>query len=227
MTAPPSSGEHEHGDAGGSQPRRRVVHPIEHVGQKGIVMAITRRILLSAMALLLTRRAGAQGTSAPADVVLYFISPSDGATIRGAFDCRFGLKNMGVTHAGDSYPKSGHHHLLIDVDQPLDVKEPIPQDKNHLHFGAGQTETRLELPPGKHTLQLVLGDAKHFPFDPPVVSSKISITVLSEHPETKPTERGARRHRHRRRSSDQRHNERASLANPNGIDSTLLAHAVG
>jgi len=66
---------------------------------------------------------------------------------QGAFDVRFGLKNMGVTHAGDPYPDSGHHHLLIDVDQPLDVKEPIPRDKNHLHFGAGETETRIELPP--------------------------------------------------------------------------------
>ena len=133
---------------------------------------------------------------------------------------------MGVTHAGDPYPNSGHHHLLIDVDQPLDVKEPIPRDKNHLHFGAGQTETRLELPPGKHTLQLVLGDAKHFPFDPPVVSSKISITVLAEHTETKRTERDARRRRHRRRSSAYQHNERASLTNPNGIDSAILPDAV-
>jgi len=208
MTAPPSSGEHEHGDAARSEPRRRTVQRIEHVGQKGIVMAITRRILLSAMALLLPRAAGAQGTAAPADAVLYFISPKDGATIRGPFDCRFGLKNMGVTHAGDPYPNSGHHHLLIDVDRPLDVKEPIPRDKNHLHFGAGETETRIELPPGEHTLQLVLGDAKHFPFDPPVVSSRISITVLSEHTQTKRTERGTRRHRHRRRSFDYEHNER-------------------
>jgi hypothetical protein len=84
---------------------------------------------------------------------------------------------MGVTHAGDDFQNSGHHHLLIDVNEPLDANEPIPQDKNHLHFGAGQTEARLELPPGKHTLQLVLGDAKHYPFSPPLVSEKITITV--------------------------------------------------
>jgi len=168
-------------------------------------MGITRRSLLSAPLLLLPKAAGAQGTAAPKDAVLYFISPSDGATVRGPFDVRFGLKNMGVTHAGDPYPNSGHHHLLIDVDQPLDVKEPIPRDKNHLHFGAGQTETRVELPPGDHTLQLVLGDAKHYPFDPPVVSDKISVTVLSEHGHAKGTERQKGRerekvgHRHRRR----------------------------
>jgi Domain of unknown function (DUF4399) len=169
-------------------------------------MGITRRSLLSApFLLLLPKAAGAQGTAAPKDTVLYFISPSNGATVRGPFDVRFGLKNMGVTHAGDPYPNSGHHHLLIDVDQPLDVKEPIPRDKNHLHFGAGETETRIELPPGDHTLQLVLGDAKHHPFDPPVVSDKISISVRSEHGHAKQTERekGGERekvgHRHRRR----------------------------
>ena len=84
---------------------------------------------------------------------------------------------MGVTQAGSNAPNSGHHHLLIDVNESLDPNEPIPQDKVHLHFGAGQTEARIELPPGKHTLQLVLGDAKHYPFKPPVISEKITITV--------------------------------------------------
>ena len=161
-------------------------------------MGITRRSLLSAsLLLLLPKAAGAQETSAPKDTVLYFISPIDGASVRGAFDVRFGLKNMGVTHAGDPYPNSGHHHLLIDVDQPLDVKEPIPRDKNHLHFGAGETETRIELPPGDHTLQLVLGDAKHYPFNPPVVSDKISITVRSERTHAKRTEKERNRERDR------------------------------
>ena len=119
----------------------------------------------------------AQGKPAPDDAYLYFISPQDGAVIKGGFWCRFGLRNMGVTHAGDDFANSGHHHLLIDVDEPLDPNDAIPQDKNHLHFGAGQTEARIELPPGKHTLQLVLGDAKHFPFKPPVVSKKITVFI--------------------------------------------------
>ena len=84
---------------------------------------------------------------------------------------------MGVTHAGDNFPNSGHHHLLIDVNEPLNPDEPIAQDKSHLHFGAGQTEARIELPPGKHTLQLVLGDAGHYPFKPPVVSEKITLRI--------------------------------------------------
>jgi hypothetical protein len=119
----------------------------------------------------------AKGRPAPKDAVLYFIWPQNGAVIKGAFWCRFGLRNMGVTHAGDNYQNSGHHHLLIDVNEPLDPDKPIPQDKNHLHFVAGQTEAHIDLPPGKHTLQLVLGDADHFPFVPLLVSKKITIRV--------------------------------------------------
>jgi hypothetical protein len=105
------------------------------------------------------------------------------------------LRNMGVTHAGDDYQNSGHHHLLIDVTDALDPKEPIAQDKAHMHFGAGQTETFLELAPGRHSLQLVLGDARHFPFDPPVVSEKISIQVVD------PLEPEKAKRGHRRRGS--------------------------
>ncbi|MBO0710931.1 MAG: DUF4399 domain-containing protein [Acetobacteraceae bacterium] len=112
-------------------------------------------------------------TPAPRVAYLSIISPHDGARIRGGFWCLFGLRNMGVTRAGDDTPNMGHHRLLIDVDEPLDPDQPIPSDKKHLHFGAGETETYLERPPGRRTLQLVLGDAKHIPFDPPVVWRKI------------------------------------------------------
>ncbi|MBX9819537.1 DUF4399 domain-containing protein [Afipia birgiae] len=138
----------------------------------------TIRIIIVSAALSLTSFAAyAQGVPAAKDAYLYFVWPQDGTVIKGAFWARFGLRNMGVTHAGDNFANSGHHHLLVDVNEPLDPKEPIPQDKAHLHFGAGQTEARIELPPGKHTLQLVLGDAKHYPFDPPVVSKKITVTI--------------------------------------------------
>ena len=139
---------------------------------------LTRRLLLSSAVALGLPISLAAATPAPSDAVLYIIWPQDGAKLKGAFWCRFGLRNMGVTHAGDSTPNAGHHHLLIDVTETLDPSLPIPQDKNHLHFGAGQTEARVELPPGKHTLQLVLGDAQHVPFSPPLVSKKITITVL-------------------------------------------------
>jgi hypothetical protein len=140
-------------------------------------MKIVRLLLLAVALAFLPSAVLAQGKAPAKDALLYLIWPQNGAVIKGGFWCRFGLRNMGVTHAGEDFQNSGHHHLLIDVNDPLDVNEPIPQDKNHLHFGAGQTEARVELPPGKHTLQLVLGDARHYPFNPPLVSEKITITV--------------------------------------------------
>jgi hypothetical protein len=138
---------------------------------------ISRRTLL-ALASLWPARALAGPTPAPKNAYLYIIWPHDGARIKGAFWCRFGLRGMGVTQAHSTAPNAGHHHLYIDDDAPIDPDSPIPQDKKHLHFGAGETEAHIELPPGPHTLQLVLGDANHIPFNPPVVSKKIHIVVL-------------------------------------------------
>ena len=136
----------------------------------------TRRAVLCA-AMLMPAAALAQ-TPAPAGAYLYIIWPNDGERIKGSFWCRFGLRNMGVSRAGDTTANTGHHHLLVNVDTPLEPGEPIPSDKNHLHFGGGQTEARLDLPPGEHSLQLVLGDAEHKLFKPPVISRKIRITVV-------------------------------------------------
>ena len=105
-------------------------------------MSIIRFGILTAMLTLLPLTALAQGTPAPKDAYLYFIWPQDGAKIKGAFWCRFGLRNMGVTQAGSNFQNSGHHHLCIDVNEPLDPNEPIPQDKSHLHFGAGNQRHR-------------------------------------------------------------------------------------
>jgi len=116
---------------------------------------------------------------APVDAKVYIIYPHDGQKLRGAFPVRFGLTNMGVSRAGDKSPNVGHHHLLVDADGQLSSDEPIPTDKRHLHFGGGQTETKLDLPPGRHTLQLVLGDADHRLFNPVVRSKKVTITVLT------------------------------------------------
>jgi hypothetical protein len=143
-----------------------------------MTQTMSRRLLFALPLLVAPLRAFAGKTPAPRDAYPYIIWPNDGEKVKGAFWCRFGLRNMGVSRAGDKTPGVGHHHLFIDVDEKLEANEPIPQDKKHLHFGAGQTEVRLELPPGPHTLQLVLGDADHIPFNPPVVSKKIHITVI-------------------------------------------------
>jgi hypothetical protein len=114
---------------------------------------------------------------APADAYVYIGWPNDGEVIRSTrFKIWFGTRNFGVAPAGTNKPNTGHHHLLIDTALPP-MDEPIPNDKNHRHFGLGQTETVIELPPGTHTLQLLMGDADHVPHDPPVMSKKITITI--------------------------------------------------
>ena len=116
-------------------------------------------------------------TQSPPGAEEYIIWPSDGAVIHGGkLWVRMGLRNMGVCPKGVTFPNCGHHHLLIDTDLPP-LDQEIPSDRNHLHFGAGETDARIELPPGKHTLQLILGDHNHVPHVPPVYSKKITITV--------------------------------------------------
>ena len=116
-------------------------------------------------------------TPAPENAKVYFIWPTDGTVITGGrFWLRMGLRNMGVAPKNVQMPNVGHHHLLIDTPLPA-ADTPIPSDRNHLHFGAGETEVRIELPPGRHTLQLVLGDQDHVSHEPPVYSRQISITV--------------------------------------------------
>ena len=131
------------------------------------------------LALGMAAFAFAQGlprSAAPDKARVYFISPSDGQVVTSPVTVRFGLENMGVAPAGTAGDGVGHHHLVVDSPLPA-LDQPLPKDDRHLHFGKGQTETVLKLAPGKHTLQLVLGDANHIPHQPAVVSERITITV--------------------------------------------------
>jgi hypothetical protein len=118
----------------------------------------------------------AERQPAPKDAYAYIGWPNDGEVITQRFKVWLGLRNFGVAPSGVNRPNTGHHHLLIDSDLPL-LNEPIPNDKKHIHLGAGQTETFVELPPGRHTIQLLMGDADHVPHDPPVMSKKITVIV--------------------------------------------------
>jgi hypothetical protein len=120
-------------------------------------------------------------TPSPPGAKVEFIDLKDGAIIGPKTTVHFGLHGMGVAPAGTKKVNSGHHHLLIDADLPP-LDQPIPNDENHLHFGGGQTEVELSLPPGPHTLQLLLGDADHIPHTPPVYSDKIHVTVAANPP---------------------------------------------
>jgi hypothetical protein len=151
---------------------RAFAHDHEHAAGGGEI-AQTNAATPVAAATTIPKR-----TPAPPDVYCYIGWPNDGETIHTRhIKVWFGLRNFGVAPAGTDKPNTGHHHLLIDTDLPP-LDEEIPNDKNHLHFGAGQTETYIDLPPGTHTLQLLLGDANHMPFDPPIMSKKITIHVM-------------------------------------------------
>jgi hypothetical protein len=118
-------------------------------------------------------------TPSPAGAAVYFINLQDGQKMKSPFLVQFGLSGMGVAPAGVEKPNTGHHHLLIDTAlTPEQLTAPIPADDQHKHFGGGQTEAMVTLPPGSHTLQLVLGDWTHIPHAPPVMSKVVTVTVF-------------------------------------------------
>ncbi|MFZ0256505.1 MAG: DUF4399 domain-containing protein [Gammaproteobacteria bacterium] len=137
---------------------------------KKFVIAVGGLMVLAASLVL------ADATPAPANAYVYIGWPNDGEELEAnkPFRVWFGLRHMGVAPAGVKHANTGHHHLLIDTDLPP-LDEEIPSDRNHLHFGGGETETLLELPPGKHTLQLLLADDNHRPHKPAVYSKKITV----------------------------------------------------
>ncbi len=135
------------------------------------------KMIFAALALLCMTAVVLAATPAPEGAEVYILSPEDGAVVKSPFAVKFGLKGMGVAPAGVDVANTGHHHLLIDVTELPEPGQPVPADSQHLHFGGGQTETVLELPPGKHTLQLIMGDKHHLPHQPPVVSPRITVEV--------------------------------------------------
>jgi hypothetical protein len=137
------------------------------------------RLLLALGVTLIATLAVAQERTAPApNAEVYIISPQNGAMVHGPVTVRFGLKGMGVAPAGVKFENTGHHHVIVDTDlSELKLDAPLPMTDKIVHFGKGQTETTLTLPPGKHTLELVFADYSHMSFDPPLHSKKITITV--------------------------------------------------
>jgi Domain of unknown function (DUF4399) len=138
---------------------------------KRLAIAVTFAVLTTAVGHAQDFR-----SPAPAGAKVYFIEPKDGAEVTGPVIVKMGLVGMGVAPAGIEKKDTGHHHILVNQ-KLADLMAPMPADDKHRHFGAGQTETTLTLAPGKHTLQLVLGDHNHIPHNPIVASEAITITV--------------------------------------------------
>ncbi|MBC8211261.1 MAG: DUF4399 domain-containing protein [Gammaproteobacteria bacterium] len=140
---------------------------------KKYVLSITTLIMMLSVSL-------AQAHSPPPEAKIYFIGLTNGALVSSPLRLKFGIEGFGITPAGSKGKirhTAGHHHLLLDLDDLPDMDEPIPHTANHIHFDKGETEAVLELSPGRHTLQLLLGDEEHEPQAPPLLSERISITV--------------------------------------------------
>ena len=137
-----------------------------------------RAFVCSSVVLFATAALAQTQTPSPQGAAVYFINLKDGDTVTSPFKVQFGLTGMGIAPVGVQNERTGHHHLVIDTKlSDEELKRPIAADAKHVHFGGGQTETTVTLPPGSHTLQLVLGDWSHIPHNPPVMSPVITVTV--------------------------------------------------
>ncbi len=139
------------------------------------------KTLLAPSLILLTSSIAANAspliTEAPENAKVYFVSPTDGDTVKNTFKIVFGLSNMGVAPAGVNQKNTGHHHLLVNLDELPNLQFPLPATEQVIHFGGGQTETEITLEAGTHTLQLLMGNFAHVPHKTPVMSQKITVTV--------------------------------------------------
>src|SRR6202049_4724557 len=181
----PAHTSREHG--GAAQRQRRIsgcflknMSVKEMLMRTFIIAALVLAAALSAVPLASaqTPAVAAERSASPPGAEASIISPKDGATVKSPVLVQFGLKGMGIAPAGVKFENTGHHHLLVDTEAPTNLAAPLPTTDKIVHFGKGQTETMLTLPPGKHTLQLLLGDMNHVPHDPAVISKKITITVV-------------------------------------------------
>jgi hypothetical protein len=169
---------------------------VREIGERAVISRLLASILLPALCCLSLGapafgQAGGQApppgaqaggpTPSPPGAAVYFIGLNDGDTIPTKSTIHFGLRGMGVAPAGSDRANSGHHHLIIDAPTPA-LNAEIPNDFQHLHFGAGQTEAEVTLTPGEHTLQLVFGDKNHVPHSPPVVSARIKVKAVEQVP---------------------------------------------
>ncbi|MDP2820258.1 MAG: DUF4399 domain-containing protein [Polaromonas sp.] len=108
----------------------------------------------------------------------YFTNLQDGGTYEAPFVARFGLSMRGLVPAGKTVGRAGHHHLLVNQDLPLDFKKPLPFTDQYIHFGKGQMEMVVNLPPGQYKFRLLLADQGHIPYF--VYSKPLSVTVSKQ-----------------------------------------------
>ena len=130
--------------------------------------------LAAAAALAVWTLAGCGAMPEPAQSVS-LVEPANGATVSSPFKLRFGVKGMAVAPAGDILPNSGHHHLVING-EAVPAGQSVPFTARSLHFGKGQTETEITLPPGTYTLTAQFANGAHQSYGK-AMSQTIIVTV--------------------------------------------------
>ncbi|MDG0971503.1 MAG: DUF4399 domain-containing protein [Porticoccaceae bacterium] len=146
-----------------------------------IAPKLVRRALLLSFISTICAPAIAQMTELSSDVAadarVWIESPGDGQVVSSPVAIVFGSDNVSISSAGVEQVNSGHHHLLIDMEELPVMDMPLPAHAQLIHFGKGQTSAKLSLEPGEHSLQLLLGNYIHVPHTRPVMSEKITIVV--------------------------------------------------
>ena len=146
--------------------------------KQGFLVAVMAVLLVTVS--MQSAMAQAARTPSPEGASVRISNIEDRATLPTTFLVKFEVTGMEVAPAGKNVPNSGHHHLFIDVSELASASDPLPVSDKIIHYGAGQTEAEITLPPGKHTLQLMFADYRHMLFDPVVMSEQIDITVVDE-----------------------------------------------
>ncbi|MDO8906153.1 DUF4399 domain-containing protein [Hydrogenophaga sp.] len=121
---------------------------------------------------------------APRAAETYFTNLKDGGTYESPFVARFGLSMRGLVPAGETAGRAGHHHLLVNQDLPLDFERPLPFTDQYIHFGKGQMEMVVDLPPGKYKFRLLLADQGHIPYF--VYSKPLNVTISKQNKDVTP-----------------------------------------
>ncbi len=148
-------------------------------------MHLKSKLVLSLLTLVLACagspvRADSQRSPSPPGATVGFANLADGDVVPPGFVAKFTLSGMQISPAGTPAENSGHFHLLINLDELPQLDQPLPATEQILHFGKGQAEAKLDLPPGKYRLQILLADHAHVPHDPPVMSDVITITIAGD-----------------------------------------------
>ena len=137
-------------------------------------MTVSRLRLITLAAVVALALVGCGAMTEPAPSVS-LIEPADGATVSSPFKVRFGVRGMAVAPAGEVLADSGHHHLLINLDA-VPAGESVPFTDRHMHFGKGQTETEVTLPPGSYKLTAQFANGAHQSYGKPM-SQTIALIV--------------------------------------------------